>query len=111
MFNQESDSEVFHPTSETLGKPDKMSPPRVDSSTIPRTLRTSESLDLNDAITLDVKNESKVRLCKGKNLSVPRANIYRVQVLVLYTGGTIGMVRNSEGALAPQPQAMESMIR
>ena len=33
------------------------------------------------------------------------------QVLVLYTGGTIGMVRNSEGALAPFPHAMEDRIR
>ncbi len=33
------------------------------------------------------------------------------KVLVLYTGGTIGMVRNAEGALAPQPHAMETMIR
>ena len=57
---------------------------------------------------LDFKNESKV--------------------LVLYTGGTIGMrmltiwrkiksffqsgmVRNSEGVLVPQPNAMESRIR
>jgi L-asparaginase/Glu-tRNA(Gln) amidotransferase subunit D len=33
---------------------------------------------------MDVKNESKV--------------------LVIYTGGTIGMVRNSQGVLAPQVQ-------
>ena len=65
-------------------------------------------------VTLDVKNESRV--------------------LVLYTGGTIGMVRNAEGngkaifhyfllvknlylifsdlgALAPAPNAMEAKIR
>ena len=29
----------------------------------------------------------------------------------MYTGGTIGMVRNSEGALAPFPHAMEDRIR
>lgn len=63
----------------------------VDDSTIPRKLRTSTSLDLNDCITLDDKNEAKV--------------------LVLYTGGTIGMVRNAEGALTPQPHAMEATIR
>ena len=32
-------------------------------------------------------------------------------VLVLYTGGTIGMVRNAEGALAPAVGAMEAKIR
>ena len=32
-------------------------------------------------------------------------------VLVLYTGGTIGMVRNSEGALSPAAHAMEAKIR
>ena len=31
--------------------------------------------------------------------------------MVLYTGGTIGMVRNAEGALAPFPHAMEDRIR
>ena len=30
---------------------------------------------------------------------------------MLYTGGTIGMVRNAEGALAPHPHAMEDRIR
>ena len=30
---------------------------------------------------------------------------------MLYTGGTIGMVRNAEGALAPFPHAMEDRIR
>ena len=34
-----------------------------------------------------------------------------VQVLVLYTGGTIGMVRNKDGVLVPQPHAMENKIR
>ena len=33
------------------------------------------------------------------------------QVLVLYTGGTIGMVRNRDGVLVPQPHAMEQKIR
>jgi lysophospholipase len=30
---------------------------------------------------------------------------------VLYTGGTIGMVRNKDGVLVPQPHAMENKIR
>ena len=33
------------------------------------------------------------------------------KVLVLYTGGTIGMVRNSEGALEPSANAFEAMLR
>ena len=33
------------------------------------------------------------------------------QVLVIYTGGTIGMTRNHEGALSPEPHAMEKVIR
>lgn len=33
------------------------------------------------------------------------------KVLVLYTGGTIGMVRNTEGVLAPAPNALERKIR
>jgi L-asparaginase/Glu-tRNA(Gln) amidotransferase subunit D len=42
----------------------------------------SFSLDFEKSVSLDVKNESKV--------------------LVIYTGGTIGMVRNEQGVLAPQ---------
>ena len=33
------------------------------------------------------------------------------KVLVLYTGGTIGMVRNDEGALSPEAHAFEKKIR
>ncbi len=32
-------------------------------------------------------------------------------MLVLYTGGTIGMVRNKDGVYVPEPHAMESKIR
>jgi L-asparaginase/Glu-tRNA(Gln) amidotransferase subunit D len=42
----------------------------------------SFSSDFEKSVSLDVKNESKV--------------------LVIYTGGTIGMVRNEQGVLAPQ---------
>ena len=40
-------------------------------------------------------------------------NIYaHLQVLVIYTGGTIGMTRNpGSGALEPAPHAMEILIR
>ena len=33
------------------------------------------------------------------------------KVLVLYTGGTIGMVRNSEEVLVPARQALEANLR
>ena len=32
-------------------------------------------------------------------------------MLVLYTGGTIGMVRNKSGVLVPEANAMEANIR
>ena len=32
-------------------------------------------------------------------------------VLVVYTGGTIGMVRNLAGVLVPEPNALEANIR
>ena len=54
---------------------------------IKKFLRQNSSLDM----IYDQKNESKV--------------------LVLYTGGTIGMVRNAEGVLAPAPNALEKKIR
>ena len=46
-----------------------------------RLLKQSSSFDLQNVVKLDVKNESRV--------------------LVLYTGGTIGMIRNAQGALVP----------
>jgi len=63
----------------------------IDSNSVPRTLMRSGSIAFDKQFSLDFKNESKV--------------------LVLYTGGTIGMVRNSAGVLVPQPNAMESRIR
>ncbi len=63
----------------------------VDRSSMKRYLRQGSSIDLANVVPLDVNNESRV--------------------LVLYTGGTIGMVRNAEGALAPAPHAMEAKIR
>ena len=60
--------------------------------TIKGFLRKNSSFDLHSMTALlDQKNESKV--------------------LVLYTGGTIGMVRNAEGALAPASNALEKKIR
>ena len=63
----------------------------VDDNTIPKVLIRSNSIALDKAIELDFRNESKV--------------------LVLYTGGTIGMVRNAAGVLVPAPNAMEANIR
>ena len=50
--------------------------------------RQNSSFDL---VHFDQRNESKV--------------------LVLYTGGTIGMVRNNEGVLAPAPNSLEAKVR
>ena len=61
------------------------------SSIVRYTLISYECLDVHTAINLDLKNESKV--------------------LVLYTGGTIGMVRNRSGVLVPEANAMEANIR
>ena len=63
----------------------------VDTNSIARSLKHSRSVDLATSISLDLKNESKV--------------------LVLYTGGTIGMVRNHAGVLVPEANAMEANIR
>ena len=63
----------------------------VDTHSIIRSLKHSTSLEISSKVNLDLKNESKV--------------------LVLYTGGTIGMVRNHAGVLVPEPNAMESNIR
>ena len=77
-----SSSPVLHefvPTP-TEGIPTSYSP----SNSIPksrRLLKQSSSFDLQNVVKLDVKNESRV--------------------LVLYTGGTIGMIRNAQGALVP----------
>ena len=70
---------------------DKETPP-VNQRKIKRFLRKNSSFDMQSISTsMDKKNESKV--------------------LVLYTGGTIGMVRNAQGALAPAPNALEQKIR
>ena len=63
----------------------------VDTNSIARSLKHSTSVDLATSVSLDLKNESKV--------------------LVLYTGGTIGMVRNHAGVLVPEANAMEANIR
>ena len=96
-------TEMSRPSEETE---DDLGPP-VDTNRIIRSLKTSISLgqsvetfilisilvilDYSTAVHLDIKNESKV--------------------LVLYTGGTIGMVRNRAGVLVPEANAMEANIR
>ena len=55
--------------------------PNSSSKNRSRLLKQSSSFDLQNVVKLDVKNESRV--------------------LVLYTGGTIGMIRNAQGALVP----------
>ncbi|RXG56586.1 L-asparaginase [Armadillidium vulgare] len=64
--------------------------PSVDPTTIPKVLfgHRSSVESLNDT---ELNNESRV--------------------LVIYTGGTIGMMNNERGKLAPIPRAMESCLR
>jgi lysophospholipase len=70
------------------GSPKRMS---IDDHTIPKTIMRNDSIALDKTFQVDFRNESKV--------------------LVLYTGGTIGMVRNSAGVLVPQPDAIELRLR
>jgi len=63
----------------------------IDDASIVRTLKHSKSFEFPKTLDLDSRNESTV--------------------LVLYTGGTIGMMRNADGALAPQPNMLEAKIR
>merc|ERR1719234_1543830 len=93
-FDEKDNISEIRPRSMTLpGRKDGDSPkkPSIDNHSVSRTLMRSGSLALDKPFQLDFKNESKV--------------------LVLYTGGTIGMVRNGAGVLVPQPNAMESRIR
>ena len=76
-----------HSLQNGLGSPGHV----VDTNSIARSLKHSTSVDLATSVSLDLKNESKV--------------------LVLYTGGTIGMVRNHAGVLVPEANAMEANIR
>ncbi|CAG0905653.1 unnamed protein product, partial [Darwinula stevensoni] len=64
-------------------------PSVIDPYSIPKTLRKNQSLELFQL----VKNAGEAK------------------VLVIYTGGTIGMVKNQQGVLAPVPNALEAMIR
>ena len=92
-------SEEFRPRAMTLPSKQKQqngdgeqSPGHVvDTHSIARSLKHSTSLDITTAASLDLKNEAKV--------------------LVLYTGGTIGMVRNHAGVLVPEAAAMEAGLR
>ena len=81
------EEQEFRPRSMTLpskqngttgvpGQNGQGSPGHVDTNSIVRSLKHSRSVDLATSVSLDLKNESKV--------------------LVLYTGGTIGMINNSD---------------
>ena len=69
----------FVPPTEEI--PTSCSSPNDSSKNRRLLLKQSSSFDLQNVVKLDVKNESRV--------------------LVLYTGGTIGMIRNAQGALVP----------
>jgi len=61
----------------------------IDDAHVPKRLWRHSSMEA--CYSVEERNESKV--------------------LVLYTGGTIGMMRNDNGALVPMPNALEVMIR
>ncbi|CAB4057257.1 ASPG [Lepeophtheirus salmonis] len=63
----------------------------VDDCSVRKQLRHSSTLGIHNLSTLDIHDESRV--------------------LVLYTGGTIGMVRNEHGSLVPKPQTLETEVR
>lgn len=62
-----------------------------------------------DNLRLTTLKKNKRSIDLNADLATFRAN--ESKVLVLYTGGTIGMVRNSEGALSPAAHAFEAKIR
>lgn len=68
---------------------EKYGPP-MDRSHVPKNLWRHSSMEICDG-GAEARNESKV--------------------LVLYTGGTIGMMRSHQGALVPTPNALEVTIR
>ncbi|CAK1583850.1 unnamed protein product [Parnassius mnemosyne] len=55
--------------------------------------------------------KSKSYLELSKMSSVQRLSVNERRVLVIYTGGTIGMVKNTKGVLVPQKGAFENLIR
>nr|XP_045617571.1 L-asparaginase 1-like isoform X2 [Procambarus clarkii] len=83
-------------------------------------IRTSSSVTSLDEISASYDVEVVDPTFVPKILYGHRASIESVvdtelgtesRVLVLYTGGTIGMVRNDRGKLAPIPQELEANIR
>jgi len=79
----DDDSVLASSPRETYGPP-------MDRSHVPKNLWRHSSMDICD-VGSEARNESKV--------------------LVLYTGGTIGMIRSPQGALVPMPDALEVTIR
>ncbi|KAK4005066.1 L-asparaginase-like isoform X1 [Daphnia magna] len=79
----DDDSEIVSTSPSNGGRPP------IDAAHVPKKLWRHSSMDV--CANLETKNESKV--------------------LVLYTGGTIGMMRNENGALVPMANALERMIR
>ncbi|KAL4702757.1 hypothetical protein ACJJTC_002297, partial [Scirpophaga incertulas] len=57
------------------------------------------------------KTRSFMELSQSSTSSVKTLGRNERKVLVLYTGGTIGMVKNRDGVLVPQKGAFENLIR
>ncbi|KAK3876337.1 hypothetical protein Pcinc_018876 [Petrolisthes cinctipes] len=86
---------------------------------IPRAISTSSSLDeisasYDDVPIIDSTSVPKRLLGRKASLDLMMTEVEwkeESRVLVLYTGGTIGMVRNDRGNLAPIPRELEINIR
>ncbi|KAK2706542.1 L-asparaginase-like isoform X1 [Artemia franciscana] len=83
---EELNSEESDECTEIVHGPTENNP--IDPAHVPKALRRSCSLE---CCQTDIKTESRV--------------------LVLYTGGTIGMVRNDNGVLVPKPNVLEHRLR
>lgn len=74
---------------------------------------------INGSSSISTKIEAKVKKARSfveltllnTSNSVKTVGRNERRVLVLYTGGTIGMVKNRDGVLIPQKNAFENLIR
>ncbi|XP_038206658.1 L-asparaginase 1 [Zerene cesonia] len=88
---------------------------RNNEVTLLNNLKNGDNSDVN---TTSLKVAAKVKKARSfMELSVSTSHSVKSlgrndrRVLVIYTGGTIGMVKNKEGVLIPQKGAFENLIR
>ncbi|XP_012275833.1 L-asparaginase [Orussus abietinus] len=77
--------------------------------------RASLSVGADNEVTndaTDVKRDFEMAIRRNKSTGhLPSANFVEMKILVLYTGGTIGMVRTENGVLAPLANAFVKNLR